>query len=96
MGGEDIKPPRDTEHPHYSYKEAASQRLKFYDALVVAAIVALVGAVWVLGRSVAVLQASDGFQNERLGELRSDMRELQGKSFRGVDGYEDAKQPQSK
>ncbi len=67
-------------------------RVRLYDTLVVAATVALVGAAWVLGRSVAVLQASDVYQNERITELRGDVKQLQGTTFRGVDGF-DKKEP---
>lgn len=66
-----------------------SREKKIVDHLLLLAVAALVGAVWVLGRSVAVLQASDSYQNERISELRTDLRAVEGKALRGVDGYDD-------
>lgn len=42
-----------------------------YNALIVAAIVALTGALWTLKASVATLQTSDGYQNQRLDRLEA-------------------------
>ena len=74
---------------HYERTGSDSREKKIVDHLLLLAVAALVGAVWVLGRSVAVLQASDTYQNERLAELRGDIKVIEGKTFRGVDGYED-------
>ena len=76
--------------PAYSYERSGdngSSGKRFLDPLILAAIIALVGAVWVLGINVAQLQTSVGFLKERTAEIRGDVRELQGKQFRGVDGY---------
>lgn len=94
----DISPPRDRE-PHYSYqggRDANSREKRMVDALVIAAVAGLVGAVWILQRSVAILQTSDQYQNERIAEIRADVKAIEGKTFRGVDGYDDAVKPQPK
>jgi hypothetical protein len=86
----------DDQRPQQSITRNDGRERRIVDHLLLAAVVALVGAVWVLGRSVAVLQASDTYQNERIAEIKADVREtksdvkeIRGKTFRGVDGYEE-------
>lgn len=75
----------------YNYERNDSGHGKrFFDPLIIAAIIALVGAVWVLGINVAQLQTSTAYNRDDIRELRGDVKELQGTRFRGLDGYEDA------
>ena len=58
---------------------------RLVDQVLIAAVLALVAALWVLNRSVAVLQTSDDYQNRRIDELRSDVKTLEGRNLRGID-----------
>lgn len=79
-------------------KNAREKRI--VDGVLLAAIAALGWALWNLNATVATLQTANLYQDAAIAansqaatSLSQEMRELQGRQFRGVDGY-DTKEPQ--
>lgn len=64
-------------------REGGSREKRLIDAILVIAVGALAGALWTLNATVATLNGVTSQHEKRLDTL-------EGKTFRGVDGYENA------
>lgn len=82
-----------------SKDEPKGREKRLVDGVLLAAITALGWALWNLNATVATLQTANAYQDAAIASnaqaaatLSQEMRELQGKTFRGLDGY-DTKEP---
>lgn len=79
----------DPPHPKYSYRRSENNgsARRIAEALVIGALLALGGSVWLLRESVAVLQATQkqfqDFTQMNIADIKSRQDRMEGRIFRG-------------
>jgi hypothetical protein len=63
--------------------DSGSSGRRIQEALVIAAIIALIGSVWNLSQTMAVLKASQDFQQRQLDRVQTRQDALEGRITRG-------------